>query len=195
MNIGKNLQKARKNANLKQEELASLINVSPKTISSWENNRNLPSIEMIILIANTLNIKIDDIISDKNEAVKIYSKKELQRNTFIFFIILILPLIFSIVSAYDALNIQSSINNELQTSLKYFIIGNKNNFILYILIQIINYILFILKKSKALLIFSIIEFLLLIFSFFTLKLIYTPTIIFISLLTTLICFTIIKKSN
>ena len=61
MNIGENLIKIRKKANLKQEEMASLINVSPKTISSWENNRNLPSIEMIILIANTLNIKIDDI--------------------------------------------------------------------------------------------------------------------------------------
>ena len=40
MNVGKNIAKFRKEKNLTQEELAKNINVSPKTISSYENNRN-----------------------------------------------------------------------------------------------------------------------------------------------------------
>ena len=59
MNIGNNLVKLREEKGLKQNELAKMINVSDKTISSYENNRSLPNIEILVLIANALETNID----------------------------------------------------------------------------------------------------------------------------------------
>ena len=62
MNVGKNIAKFRKEKNLTQEELAKKINVSPKTISSYENNKNLPNIETLILLSQELDVSINDIL-------------------------------------------------------------------------------------------------------------------------------------
>ena len=62
MNVGKNIAKFRKEKNLTQEELAKKINVSSKTISSYENNKNLPNIETLILLSQELDVSINDIL-------------------------------------------------------------------------------------------------------------------------------------
>lgn len=41
MDLGTNLKQLRKERNLKQEDLAECLSVSPQTVSKWENN--LPS--------------------------------------------------------------------------------------------------------------------------------------------------------
>lgn len=79
MNVGNNITKFRKEKKLTQEELANLINVSPKTISSYENNRNLPNIETLILLSEVLEVSIDEIIGtskeDKTVVKEKYNKK------------------------------------------------------------------------------------------------------------------------
>mgnify|MGYP005772262479 FL=1 len=60
--LEKTLQNLEKEKNITQEELAKNINVSPKTISSYENNGNLPIIETLILLSQELDVSINDIL-------------------------------------------------------------------------------------------------------------------------------------
>lgn len=47
MNIGENIKAMRKQKGLDQKGLAKLLNVSNRTISSWETNRTQPDMESI----------------------------------------------------------------------------------------------------------------------------------------------------
>lgn len=62
MSIGENIKKWRELRNLKQSELAELIGVSDKTVSSWEINRTEPKMGMVEKISSALNCKKTDII-------------------------------------------------------------------------------------------------------------------------------------
>ena len=53
MEFNEQIKCLRKENNLTQEEMAKKLNVTRQAISNWENNRNLPDFEMIILIAKT----------------------------------------------------------------------------------------------------------------------------------------------
>lgn len=52
MTLGEKIKKIRIKNNLKQHELAKILFVSEKTISSWENNRTIPDLNMIYRIAD-----------------------------------------------------------------------------------------------------------------------------------------------
>lgn len=66
-----NLEQLRKNKNVKQEELATVLKVSRQTISSLENGRYNPSILLAFKIARYFDVKIEDIFiyeeDDDNE--------------------------------------------------------------------------------------------------------------------------------
>lgn len=47
LTIGEKIKKIRILNNLTQYELAEMLFVSEKTISSWENNRTIPDLNMI----------------------------------------------------------------------------------------------------------------------------------------------------
>lgn len=62
MNFGEQIKKIRSENGLTQEQLATQLNVSRQTISSWENNRNLPDLEMVVKIAKVFNLSLDQLI-------------------------------------------------------------------------------------------------------------------------------------
>ena len=62
MSIGNNIKKWREIRNMKQIELAELVGVSDKTVSSWEINRTEPKMGMVEKICKALNCKKTDII-------------------------------------------------------------------------------------------------------------------------------------
>ncbi|WP_368791357.1 helix-turn-helix domain-containing protein [Companilactobacillus farciminis] len=62
MDFGAQMKKLRTSRELTQEQVAQKLNVSRQTISSWENNRNLPDLEMVVLIARIFNISLDNLI-------------------------------------------------------------------------------------------------------------------------------------
>lgn len=64
MGIGNNIKKWREFRNLKQAELAEMIGVSDKTVSSWEINRTEPKMGMVEKICTALNCKKTDIIGE-----------------------------------------------------------------------------------------------------------------------------------
>jgi len=62
MDFGMQIKKLRSSHKLTQEQLALKLNVSRQTISSWENNRNLPDLEMVVQIAKIFEISLDQLI-------------------------------------------------------------------------------------------------------------------------------------
>jgi transcriptional regulator with XRE-family HTH domain len=62
MEIGKNIKEYRKSVNLSQDDLAEKIYVSRQTISSWENDKSYPDLQSIILLAQTFNLSIDNLV-------------------------------------------------------------------------------------------------------------------------------------
>ena len=61
MDFNEQIKRLRKESNLTQEEMAKKLNVTRQAISNWENNRNPPDFEMIILIAKTFGVSLDAV--------------------------------------------------------------------------------------------------------------------------------------
>ena len=66
MDIGKNIEVLRKYYHLTQTDLATKLNVSNKTISSWETNRTEPNIGMIEALCTIFHCRKTDIIDGPN---------------------------------------------------------------------------------------------------------------------------------
>ena len=62
MDFGTQIKKLRNSRELTQEQLAQKLNVSRQTISSWENNRNLPDLEMVVHISQIFELSLDTLI-------------------------------------------------------------------------------------------------------------------------------------
>ena len=71
MDFNEQIKRLRKENNLTQEEMAKKLNVTRQAISNWENNRNLPDFEMIILIAETFDVSLDELILGDKKMNKI----------------------------------------------------------------------------------------------------------------------------
>ena len=62
MAFGKILKKIRQDNNLTQEELAKKINSSRSNIANYENEKNMPSIEILEKLSKTFNVSIDYLL-------------------------------------------------------------------------------------------------------------------------------------
>ena len=60
-----NINELRKKNNLSQDGFANLFHVSRQTVSSWENGKSYPDVEMLIKISQHFGISVDDLV--KNE--------------------------------------------------------------------------------------------------------------------------------
>ncbi len=59
--LAANIKAERIRKNIKQDDLAYLVKVSPRTISQIEQVRQTPSAFIVYDIANALNIPLDDL--------------------------------------------------------------------------------------------------------------------------------------
>lgn len=77
MNLGNRIYENRKKLNLSQEEFAEKLNVTPQTVSKWENGRATPQIEKLEMIADIFGISIDELVTgDKKLESKIKGKRK-----------------------------------------------------------------------------------------------------------------------
>jgi transcriptional regulator with XRE-family HTH domain len=60
-NLGKNIKKYRKKANLTQQELANKLNISLNFMRKIEVAFSKPSLDMLIKIANGLDVSVSDL--------------------------------------------------------------------------------------------------------------------------------------
>lgn len=72
MSFGTNLKKIRQDNNLTQEELAKKINTSRSNIANYENDKNMPSIDVLEKLSKVFNCSIDYLLGKSN--IKNYDK-------------------------------------------------------------------------------------------------------------------------
>ena len=167
MNIGKRIAEIRKENNLSQEELANKIYVSPKTISSWEVGRTLPSVDNLMAISDALNIKIDTLLYSKeirDEYIE-DGKRNKALKIFYLIILLLVPAIFFSYIHHVGYNYLAAHWNAFKDFSDKDIINTHNikicvsicYYIIYVIMQVINYLIYQKKNSKILILATIIE--------------------------------------
>ena len=65
--IGKRISEYRKKKNLKQDELAEMLGVSPQAVSKWENDLSCPDISLLPELSRILGVSIDEIVQGKKK--------------------------------------------------------------------------------------------------------------------------------
>ena len=67
-----NLKNQRLKCGLSQKQIADYLNITPQSVSKWENGDALPSIDYLPKLAECLNCEINDFFAqDRNNAFNI----------------------------------------------------------------------------------------------------------------------------
>lgn len=67
MTAGEKIQKYRKDLNLSQEELGQKLLVSRQTISLWEKDQTVPTIDNLMRLSEIFGISVDEILYSENK--------------------------------------------------------------------------------------------------------------------------------
>ena len=62
MDFGSQIKDLRKEQKLTQEQFAEKLNITRQAVSNWENNRNLPDIEMLIQMSTVFHVSLEQLI-------------------------------------------------------------------------------------------------------------------------------------
>lgn len=73
---GRFLREMRKEKGLTQEQLAEKLGVSNRSVSRWENGRNMPDFDLVTEIAHIYEISIEEILSGERKNDMIDREKE-----------------------------------------------------------------------------------------------------------------------
>ncbi len=73
--IGKFIAECRKQRKMTQSELGEKLGVTEKSISNWENGRNMPDLSLFRPLCNELNISLNDLMSGEKVKEKEYQEK------------------------------------------------------------------------------------------------------------------------
>lgn len=67
MTVGETIQKYRKELGMSQEELGQTLLVSRQTISLWEKNQTVPTIDNLMRLREVFNVSVDEILNIENK--------------------------------------------------------------------------------------------------------------------------------
>ncbi|WP_314574554.1 helix-turn-helix transcriptional regulator [Enterococcus gilvus] len=70
MDIGEQIKEHRKHGGWTQKELAERLNVSDKTISSWETGRTYPELTLLVELSELFNVSLDSLLRGDVKVVK-----------------------------------------------------------------------------------------------------------------------------
>lgn len=71
MTLGEKLQQLRKEKQMSQEELGNLLLVSRQTVSLWENNQTVPTVDNLIRLREIFGVSIDSILTGEEPAIPV----------------------------------------------------------------------------------------------------------------------------
>ena len=74
--FGQRFSRLRKNLGLKQDEIAKKVNISAQAVSKWENDLSAPDISTLPLLADILNVSLDELLGRESEQTKIVPEGE-----------------------------------------------------------------------------------------------------------------------
>ena len=67
--INDNIKRYRKEKGYSQEEMAVKLHVVRQTVSKWENGRSVPDAEVLIRIAEILDVSVHDLLGIEMEQI------------------------------------------------------------------------------------------------------------------------------
>ena len=73
--IGKFIAECRRQRKMTQSELGERLGVTEKSISNWENGRNMPDLSLFKPLCDELNISLNDFMSGEKVKEKEYQEK------------------------------------------------------------------------------------------------------------------------
>ena len=77
--LGKRIGLLRRQKELKQDELAEMLGVSPQAVSKWENDQTCPDISLLPQLAGILGVTVDELLTGESAhepSVKIVPAEE-----------------------------------------------------------------------------------------------------------------------
>lgn len=97
MEIGRQIRKYRQELNMSQEELADQVFVTRQTVSNWENNKNYPDINSLLLLSSLFGISLDILVKgdmeEMEEMIEIEDIRKLKRHGWIYTVLLLLSVV------------------------------------------------------------------------------------------------------
>ncbi len=110
--ISKNIKRLRNLQNISQEALAERLFISRQAVSSWENDRTQPDIEMIGKLAEIFNVSVEELIYGEKRKLELENEEPKQNNRLLIIIFSILGsafvtigLVFFIVFSWESFGI------------------------------------------------------------------------------------------
>ena len=74
--LGDKIYNLRKNRKISQEEFAEILNTSRQAVSKWENDLSAPDISTLPILADILNVSLDELLGREVEQTKIVPEEE-----------------------------------------------------------------------------------------------------------------------
>lgn len=65
MTTGEKIQLHRKRLGLSQEQLGSELLVSRQTISQWEKNQSVPTVDNLMRLKDIFSVSVDELLFDR----------------------------------------------------------------------------------------------------------------------------------
>lgn len=65
--LGRRIARLRREKELKQEELATQLDISPQAVSKWENDQTCPDITALPALAEILGVTVDELLTGKTQ--------------------------------------------------------------------------------------------------------------------------------
>ena len=67
--LGNRIAMLRRKKDLKQDDLAEMLGVSPQAVSKWENDQSCPDISLLPKLSQILGVTVDELLTGKTEEV------------------------------------------------------------------------------------------------------------------------------
>ena len=74
--FGQRFSRLRKKLGLKQEDIAEKVNISSQAVSKWENDLSAPDISTLPILADILNVSLDELLGREIVQTKVVPEGE-----------------------------------------------------------------------------------------------------------------------
>ena len=76
--LGQAIRRLRLERGLRQEELGNLLGVSKQSVSNWENENIMPSVELLLRIADYFGVSLDYLLERGRRTVDVTGLTDMQ---------------------------------------------------------------------------------------------------------------------
>ncbi|MGN0526641.1 MAG: DUF2157 domain-containing protein [Acutalibacteraceae bacterium] len=83
--ISKNIKRLRTLNNMSQEELAQKLFISRQAVSSWENNRTQPDVEMVKKLSELFNVPVEELLYGEKRNTKLEESVKTNKTLYMVF--------------------------------------------------------------------------------------------------------------